>query len=148
MFVRQKIEVKGFVTQLKYLNGRSLQQIESLLGFHPGRLARGASFAALDRLPSINEFETAGYSQVAAHRHRPPTDLDPVGLRRLAMSVWAAAGPDRLVKVVASTPHDFAMSDDSQYPPGQGVPQWRIVLPITGTVAAVYPAPSGSRWTT
>ena len=106
MFVGQNISVKGFVTQQKYLSGRSLQQIELLLGYHAGRLSRGASFATLDRLPAIDEFETFGYSQVAAHRHVVPADLDPIGLRRMAMSAWSLVGPDRLIKAFATTPHD------------------------------------------
>src|SRR5271165_534630 len=112
MFVGQNISVKGFVTQQKYLSGRSLQQMESLLGYHAGRLSRGAGFAMLDRLPAINEFETFGYSQVAAHRHVVPADLDPAGLRRMAMSAWSLAGPNRLIKVLPATPHDDAMNPD------------------------------------
>jgi hypothetical protein len=136
MVVGGKIDVTGFVTQYKYLAGRSLLQIESLLGFHPARLARGASFATLDRLPTLHEFETAGYSQVAGRRHRAPSDLDPVGLRRMAMSAWAMTGPDRLIKVLATTRHDASMSDDAQYPPGEGVPQWKITRPVPVLVVA------------
>jgi hypothetical protein len=137
MFVGQSITVTGFVTQLKYLSGRSLHQIESLLGFHAGRLSGGATFATLDRLPAVDEFQTFGYSQVAAHRHVVPTDLDPVGLRRLAMSAWSPTGPNRLIKVIATTPHDAAMQDDAQYVPGQGIPQWKIVRGVPGKVVAV-----------
>ena len=137
MFVGQNISVKGFVTQQKYLSGRSLQQIELLLGYHAGRLSRGASFATLDRLPAIDEFETFGYSQVAAHRHVVPADLDPIGLRRMAMSAWSLVGPDRLIKAFATTPHDDSMNPDIQYRPGQGVPQWKIVRGVPGKVAAV-----------
>jgi hypothetical protein len=137
MVVGQNIQVSGFVTQLKYLSGHSLEDIGSLLGFNAGRLSMGGAFATLDRLPQIDEFETAGYSQVAAHRHVMPDGLDPTVLRRNAMSAWALAGPNRLIKVMASIPHNRAMSDDEQYPPGLGVPQWKIVVPIPGKVIAV-----------
>ena len=137
MNVGDRVEVSGFVTQAKYLLGRSLSHIESLLGFQAGRLANGANFATLERLPTIDEFETAGYSQVAAHRHVMPTGLDPRGLRKMAMSVWALNGPDRLVKVMAITRHDPRIADDVQYPPGQGVPQWKLIRPIPARVASV-----------
>ena len=137
MVVGQSVQVKGFVTQLKYLNGRRLKDIESLLGFHAGRLSRGAAFATLDRLPQIDEFETSGYTQVAAHRHVTPGGLDPAVLRRNAMSAWALAGPNRLIRVIATTPHNSAMIDDEQYPPGSGVPQWKIINPIPGKTVAV-----------
>ena len=137
MDIGQQVAVKGYVTQLGFLAGRPLREIESLLGYSPCRLARGASFAAPDRLPNINEFETAGYSQVAAHRHVMPAGLDPTGLRRMARSAWSLTGPDRLIKVLPETPHDRMLSDDVQYPPGQGIPQWKIVLAIPGKIVAV-----------
>jgi hypothetical protein len=140
--VGQSIAVKGFVTQYKFLAGRQLASIELLLGFHAGRLSRGAAFATLDRLPMIGEFDTAGYSQVADHRHVAPADLDPEGLRRMAMRAWTLTGPNRLIRVQASTPHDPEMSNDDQYPPGQGVPQWKITSPIPGKVVAVLSRPS------
>jgi hypothetical protein len=142
VIVGQPLAVKGFVTQYKFLAGRPLARIESLLGFHAGRLARGATFATLDRLPTIGEFDTAGYSQVAAHRHVAPADLDPIGLRRMAMRAWTLTGSDRLIKVMATTPHDPGMSNDAQYPPGPGVPQWKITSPIPGKVVAVLLRPS------
>ena len=142
MRVGQPISVRGFVTQLKYLAGRPLWEIELFLGYRSGRLAKGAAFATLDRLPQINEFETAGYSQVAAHRHVMPAGLDPVGLRRMAMSAWTLVGPDRLIKVLPETPHDSSLRDDEQYPPGQGVPQWKVTSPIQGRIVAVLPSSS------
>ena len=135
--IGDKIEIRGFVTQYKYLGGRTLFQMESLLGFQSGRLSNGATIATLDRLPTLDEFETAGYSQVAAHRHVMPRDLDPVGLRKMAMQAWTLNGPDRLVKVMAAKAHDPKRSDDIQYPPGQGIPQWKLTRPIPGRVAAV-----------
>ena len=137
MQVHEKLTVTGFITKYGYLGGRTLGQIERLLGFHPGRLARGAVFARLDRLPTINEVETAGYSQVAGHRHRPPADLDLRGLRRLAMSEWSMSGPGRLIKVLPETRHDPAIPNDVQYPPGLGIPQWKLIAPVSATVVAM-----------
>jgi len=137
MVVGQNIAVRGFVTKQKYLAGRSLLELESLLGFHAGRLATGATIAALDRFPQAREFETRGYSQVADHRHATPPGLDMAVIKRLAMAAWAPGGPDRLVRVIAVTKHNADMEDDDQYPPGKGVPQWKLVESIPATVIAV-----------
>jgi hypothetical protein len=124
MRIGEEATVMGFVTQLKFLNGRTLLQIEGLLGFHGGRLAAGATIFALARLPNIEEFETQGYSQVAGHRHRPPAGLDPLALRKMAMRAWTLTGGDSLV-------------NDAQYPPGRGVPQWKLTRLIPARVVAV-----------
>lgn len=137
MTAPKRIAVQGYVTQYKFIAGRSLREIEKLLGFHAGRLAQGATFAALDRLPSFGDFTTAGYSQVAAHRHRTPEGLDMDRIKRMAMSAWATTGPDRLLKVVPMMGHSTAMDDDLQYPPGQGVAQWKLTAPVPATVVAV-----------
>lgn len=137
MVVGQNIAVRGFVTKQKYLAGRSLLELERTLGFHVGRLANGATFAALNQLPQAQEFETRGYSQVADHRHATPPSLDMAAIKRMAIASWAPSGPERLIKVMAVTAHNAGMTDDDQYPPGTGVPQWKLVAPIPATVIAV-----------
>ncbi len=139
MMVGDCVSISGCVTQLKYLNLRNLMTMEKYIGFRAGRLAAGAVIATLDRLPTINEFDTLGYSQVAEHRHRMPSDLDPQGIRRMAMSAWSPSGGDRLVKLLPVTPHDRTLADNLQYPPGEGIPQWVLHRdkPIPGRVVAV-----------
>src|SRR5579863_4208433 len=136
MRIGEDATVMGFVTQLKYLNGRTLLQIEGLLGFLGGRLSVRATIFALARLPNIEEFETRGYSQVADHRHRPPAALDPLALRRMAMRAWTLTGGDSLIKLMPQARHDEAMPADAQYPPGRGVPQWKLTRPIPARVVA------------
>jgi len=130
--------VSGYITQDKYLIGRPLSVLEQYLGFHRGRLARGATFVKLNRLPLEDEFDLAGYSMTAEHRHVPPSGLDITKLKRMAISSWRLSGPDRLIKVFAGIEHDRSMKDDDQYPPGAGVPQWKIRRdkPIDGTIVA------------
>ena len=65
-------EVRGYVTQDKYLIGRDLAAIEKLLGFHTGRLALGATFVKLNSLPAPGDFELAAYSMTASHRYVAP----------------------------------------------------------------------------
>jgi hypothetical protein len=138
MAIGDVTKVAGYITQDKFLAGRSLEEIERYLGFHKGRLAQGASFIKLARLPKIDEFELAAYSMTAAHRYTTPPGLDIAKLKNLAMARWSLSGPDRLVKVRPGIQHDVSMGDDEQYPPGSGVPQWRIKTPtlIDGVVVA------------
>jgi hypothetical protein len=39
---------------------------------------------------------------------------------------FTTAGTNRLVKVLPNTPHSELMNYDEQYPPGHGVPQWKL----------------------
>ena len=89
-------EVRGYVTQDKYLIGRDLAAIEKLLGFHTGRLALGATFVKLNSLPALSDFELAAYSMTASHRYvAPPISIRtssrqspcPVGVSTAAI-VW------------------------------------------------------------
>ena len=81
-------EVRGYVTQDKYLIGRDLAAIEKLLGFHTGRLALGATFVKLNSLPALSDFELAAYSMTASHRYVAPPNLDQDKLKAIAMSRW------------------------------------------------------------
>lgn len=131
------IKVRGYITQDKFLLGQSLAELEKRLGFHPGRLAWGASVVRLERLPLPNEFQLAAYSMTAEHRHQGPTGLDIRKLKELARAVWSLQGGDRLIKILPVTPHNPHMGPDEQYPPGSGVPQWKIVgAGVPGAVVA------------
>lgn len=130
------VNVSGFVTQYKFLAGHDLHYIERALGYQVGRLAAGATFVALDRLPRADEFETRGYSQVAGHRYRPPGNLDMNKIKLLAMGAWSLTGPGQLIKVWPASAHNPSLADDTQYPPGAGIPQWKLTAGIPGHVVA------------
>jgi hypothetical protein len=130
------VDVRGYVTQDKYLIGRDLAEIERLLGFHVGRLALGASFVKPNTLPGREDFELAAYSMTASHRFAMPPNLDLDKLKAIASSRWSLSGGDRLVKVYPAVGHNPTMAADDQYPPGAGVPQWRLIRPCAGTVVA------------
>ncbi len=136
MAVRDHIEVRGYVTKEAFLVGRTLLAFERLLGFRAGRLAQGATIAKLDRLPLAHEFDLAGYSMTAQHHFAMPGGLDGAKLKQLAISTWAVAGGHRLVKVMPRSPHDASMADDEQYPPGDGVPQWKLTVRLPATITA------------
>ena len=50
MNIGDTISVRGCITKEKFLLRRSLRDLERILGFHPGRLSRGITVAALLRL--------------------------------------------------------------------------------------------------
>jgi hypothetical protein len=52
------------------------------------------------------------------------------------MTRWTLFGPDRLVKVLPGIAHSEEIDLDEQYPPGYGVPQWRLLVALPGAVVA------------
>lgn len=135
--IGDRTRVKGYVTKEKLLKGKTVGEIERILGYHVGRLRSGATFLALVRTPIPGEFSLGGYSQVADHRATPPTGLDLDKIAQLAAASFATHGGGRLVKVFPSNAHNPAMGNDEQYPPGAGCPQWKLIREIEATVTAV-----------
>jgi hypothetical protein len=70
------VSVSGCITKEKFIAGRTLAEIEKVLGFHSGRLSGGITVVALTELPSIQQFDVASYANVATHRHQVPAGLD------------------------------------------------------------------------
>jgi hypothetical protein len=132
--------IQGFVTYEKCVKGRALDYLEQILGYARGRLHMGVHVFSLLRLPTANEFDFRGYSQVADHHYADQFELNADGslkyldsayLKRLLIEkTWQLAGPDSLVKMVPVAQHNNILSNDEQYPPGLGIPQWKIITPV------------------
>ena len=140
MHLQQIIQVKGCITQERYIKGKTLPELERLLGFESGRLDKGIVVAALIELPTPHQFELLGYSQVAEHKFNPDKTkgLDVNKLKELLRKeVFMLTGSKRLVKVIANKPHNDKLDNDTQYPPGQGVPQWKLNTPLAARVIAI-----------
>jgi len=146
MEIGNSITVTGFVTQRKNLSGKSLDEIERLLGYSKMRLAAGVIIAALNRLPEQDEFHIAGYSQVASHHtdeqygKNLQTKYDmKIVTRNLYKNEWGLTGQNQLIKVMPVIRHSAEMEKDKDhyYPPGSGVSQWKLTTPINATVIAV-----------
>jgi len=56
--------VHGYVTELKYVRGRNLAQIEQVLGLPEGELAKGAVVHTLDGVPAADQFKLKAYTQL------------------------------------------------------------------------------------
>lgn len=131
--------VNGCITQEHYIKGRSLSDLEQILGFERGRLQAGIVVAALIQVPNINQFQLLGYSQVAEHKFKGnDKGLDINKLKEMVMKdVFTTIGHKRLVKVIANKPHNAGKDNDVQYPPGQGVPQWKLTTPLPARITGV-----------
>lgn len=129
--------VAGCITKEKFVAGRTLRQIETILGFHRGRFGQGITVVALLELPAIDEFDLAAYSNIATHRFKMPADLNIEKLKTEARISWAVSGFERLVKVLPDVRHNPSLDPDVQYPPGHGAPQWVAKRPLRGRVVAI-----------
>lgn len=127
--LHQILSARGYISQAKYLYG-TVRDLERKLGYHHGRLDNGFFVAHLLRIPHLNEFETAGYSQVAAHRYAFPGELDPGIVKKLARDKMQEIGHTQLVKIFPNTRHNPSLADDDQYPPGAGIPQWKLTMDV------------------
>lgn len=130
MQVGQILLSKGFVTQDKCVLGLSLLQIEKTLGYKEGRLSEGAWVGVCLKLPDPTQFDLKGYSQVPGHKHIDLEGYDTNKLKQIALSVMRIEGRDRLVKLFPLKLHNNALSNDEQYPPGSGIPQWSLTTPF------------------
>ena len=141
MHLHQSLTVRGCITQEKYIKGKSLPELERILGFHTGRLRNGIIVAALQQTPTKDQFDLLGYTQVAGHKINGDTfkGLKVDKLKELVIKTKFSnpEGSERLVKVLPNTPHSVVMDNDTQYPPGQGVPQWKLTKPLNAQVVAI-----------
>ena len=101
---------------------------------------KGIIVAALIQLPNANQFEFLGYTQVAEHKHKAinPKELDVNKLKAIVIKdIFTLVGYKRLVKVIANTPHNAKVDNDIQYPPEQGIPQWKLTSALPARVTAI-----------
>jgi hypothetical protein len=139
--------VSGCFIQEKSILGRTLAEIETLLGFHNGRLRDGMDVVALGRLPELAEFDLAAYTSLVTLREEPPEGIDLPLLKEQSRAAWSTAGYERIVKVLPARRRDVNVNPDIQAPPGLGVPQWIARLPVPGLVVAVCRGYPSQRYT-
>src|SRR5687768_15816416 len=123
MTLHQIIKVSGCITEERYIKGKTLSEMERILGFQKGRLEKGVVVAVLMELPSADQFDLLGYSQVAAHKFgsEATKNLDVNKLKEMVIKdKFTLVGHRRLVKVIPNTPHNDQLNNDLQYPPGDG----------------------------
>lgn len=133
------ITLRGFFTSQGWLRGKTLSEIELLIGYRPGRLsAGGASVYGFTRVPENWEFDVKGYTNVsggqaidpawvaadrnaAAYYAKTGMRSSETVLKDNARASMTSSGPNRLIQVYP------LLEDPSEtFPPGQGIPQWRV----------------------
>lgn len=127
-YVGATVDLGGCITNANSIWG-SVSEVEKRLGFHPGRLRQGFFVARLTRLPSIDEFNLGGYTNVSMHRFDAAHKLKEEEIKALkpkALRAMSDIGARNLIKIIPVIQHNANMDDDQQYPPGTGVQQWEI----------------------
>lgn len=155
----------GFFTQMRYLRGQSPDEVERRLGYRPGRLRLGYWLLYLLQLPKLEDFGLRGYSQLSGgveQGHLPGNaggphaeerlrrdgfDVEKLKLRVLN-EVFTLSGERRLAKILPLAPEGPVQADrrdakEPEYPPGSGIPQWRLHRPLPWHAVAKL-APGGS----
>lgn len=111
----------GYFTVERNIVGLSLPEMESKLGFRPGRLTRGARFLVLARQPMVGQFVFAGSTLYSDAK-----GLVDVELRRNVPIPHAWLG-QRLVKVDPALAHTAGESYPAASSP---VEQWKLLVPV------------------
>lgn len=130
----------GFVTPLLWLINRPPGDLETRIGYAPGRLGAGFVLLFLKQQVTGDEFAHAGHSHFSGGRIGHPrlgesregveTDLarlvgDVAAMRRRqAAAIFQLTGPHRIVKLVPVAPEDPSRPDHENYPVGSGIPQF------------------------
>lgn len=124
--VREYRSVMGYVTQEKYLYGKTSREIETLLGLRPGEMRLGAWIFSMARLPRVGEYH---------YRF----SLAFPGGRVFGNDEFHRAMQARRDYLFGEATHVRSHSETAQYyPPGSDmVPQWEITRPVPlGTLVA------------
>lgn len=137
----------GNVTTLNWIGPRPAADVERNLGYGPGRLSQGYWVVLLKQMLTPEDFEFEGTTlrsggrfglpahTTAADSLRPRVhdqiraERGPHGYQELQQHALRSAmitGPQRIAKVIPSTPHDVDMPPAEQYPMGGGGLQWTI----------------------
>lgn len=133
--------VTGYITAERSLLGQNLREIERRLGYQSGRLRKGAFFMLLLETPTIEDssFELRGYSSVPEHKFKMSSGLDEKKLKEIKVNNWRSKNI-QLIKVIPIIGHDKNLKNDIQFPPGDGVPQWKLTRRFFAKAVAIYGA--------
>jgi len=76
---RRILGLSGYVTQLKFVEGKIPDQLEKRLGLRKGELGNGAIIERLDQIPKEGHFELRSYTQRPDGRAYEPGEKYPPG---------------------------------------------------------------------
>lgn len=128
MQLYQPIQISGCITQECFIKGRTIPDIEKILGFNENILQSGVAVAALIELPRLNQFELLGYTQVTKDKFNKIA-ISGEQIEKIKEQVLSEAftifGRKRLVKVISLKSND-SLDPKHKYKVGLGAPQWDL----------------------
>lgn len=143
------VKMRGYILKAMFLRGQSAAELERRLGYRTGRLVKGWYLFFLLQMPTINDFTMRGYTHfpdgvpvggtappepAMIGRGWSPREVEALK-RNLVKKTFRITGPERLAKVIPVIDH----SDVETYPPGSGIPQWRLGTQLEFKVKAFIP---------
>ncbi len=136
-FYRKNFEcfIRGFIVPKEFISGRTLAELERILGFKQGRLKQGAAFAKLFNLPDKHELAYFGSTETAAHHFAERREelrnqgVDVIGHHQLnEASYHYLNASTQLIKVIPLKDHNPLLSEDENWPSGAGAMQYKLVV--------------------
>ena len=160
------LKVGGNVTTLNVITPGAEASLERMVGYHPGRLAKGYSILVLTQSITSHHFEFDGTTMRSGGRlglpaASPGADEARVRVHDTIMSErgadgyrafqeWAlsqrspTSGRERIAKIRPEIRHDDDLPPNVQYPMGGGALQWKLTARCAFLVVA-YVFPGGTR---
>ena len=147
--VGSTVKMRGYVLKAMFMRGQSAAELERRIGYGSGRLIKGWYLFFLLQMPTITDFTMRGYTYLPdgvpvgesdppepamANRGWSQSDIDSLK-QNLIKRTFTISGPERLAKVIPVTDH----GPGSTYPPGSGIPQWRLNTKLDFKVKAFIP---------
>lgn len=143
------IPCKGFFTKAHWLRMQTAAEVERRIGYRAGRLSQGWYLLFLLQKPTPDQFEFRGYSYMSngipfGHLPNPPDPrnaeqrlhqggYDTARMKQgIIQNVFTLSGHNRLAKVIPAR-GEFGKLD---YPPGSGIEQWTLTVPLPFQVAS------------
>ena len=126
--------ISGCIVPYDQINGMSLAELETTLGFTKGRLDRGAAFAQLHSIPLPGEIDYYGDTRSATHNFNKVRN-QAISHADLSQAAYNFFQPStRLIKVIALKNDNPLVDDDTNYPKGHGAMQFKLKVPKPATI--------------
>ena len=136
--------VTGYVVPKEFIAGKSLTEIERLVGFKSGRLKNGAAFAQLRSLPPRTDLDYYGSSQTPDHKWEKDRQkiinrgVAVVGHADLSDAAYHYLQPTtKLIKIIALSDPDPLSTLNQNWPRGSGVMQFKLKSPKGAVIVDV-----------
>ena len=163
----ETVEIKGDVTTLGGTGLFDASNVERMLGYGTGRLAKGYYIALLKQRLTEDDFQFGGIALRSDGRVGLPAASWPEDKLRLrvhdeimsergehgyrmlqkrALTGIGETGEDRLAKILPTILHTEGLPPNVQYPMGGGALQWRLTKERQFLIAAYVDEQGHAQW--